>query len=235
MAMKSNVHLVPADTPPRSPERSKLAAAVDRHQAAIATLARIEAAIDHASETSYTVMETAAVAEAAIEAAKANADDHLVSIALGEVDGATSPLATTTAELERARNDLAVSRSTTTALEARQTAVTAEIEWSRVVLDDAIRDVLKAETSASVTAMMSKAKQLQAELVYLRVVLRHLLHDNGITEPLAQEVGSFLHDYNLPATFNCTELKDYSRHPAANQWRAARDALKVDADAALPA
>ena len=53
------------EPPARSVERQKLAAAVERHTTAIEQLARVEAAIDHASETAYAVMETAAAAEAA--------------------------------------------------------------------------------------------------------------------------------------------------------------------------
>lgn len=218
----------------RTPERERLAAAVDRHQTAIELLARIRSAHAHAEESLFAALTALAAAEAALAEAQANEADHLVAKALGETDAA-SPVALAAADVERAKADRDVIRNTIAALEARQTATASEIEKARYALDDAVKATLQAETTSFVTDLLRKAEEMQRELINERVVLKHLLHSDGIAEPLAQEVKSFLHKYHLPATYGCVLHENYDAHPAADQWRATREALRVDADAPLPA
>jgi hypothetical protein len=82
--------------------------------------------------------------------------------------------------------------------------------------------------------LLHKAEEQQKALVDSRVVLRHLLHGDGIGEPLAKAVSAFLHEYHLPATYNCPVRESYDAYPAADRWRAIREALRVDADTPLP-
>jgi hypothetical protein len=225
--------LVLADTSARSSEREHLAAAIVRHNAAVELLVRIKTAISHADESLFATLTALTAAEATAVEAEAGEADFLVSKALGETDAA-SPATIAAAEIERAKADRDVIRNTLAALAEREKSAAAEIEWSKSLLDAAVKAVLRSETSASVTTMMSKAKVLQAELVDLRVRLRYLLHGDSVDEAEAQEVKDFLHEYMLPATYNCKERENYSEHPAADGWRAACEALKVDADAPLP-
>ena len=93
---------------------------------------------------------------------------------------------------------------------------------------------MQAETTTFVADLLRKAEEMQRELINERVRLRFLLHGDGIGEPLAGEVSSFLHRYFLPATLGCVAHENYDTHPAANHWRAACEALRVDADGPLP-
>ena len=76
--------------------------------------------------------------------------------------------------------------------------------------------------------MLSKAQQLQRELIAARVVLRHL-HRLGVADAAA----GFLRDTALPAGGGQTEFGTFDE-AAAGGWRSAVEALHRDADAALP-
>jgi len=232
MTKISTMRLV-TDAEQRSPERSKLAAAVDRHRTAIDLLARIRSAYVHAEESLFATLSALADAEAAASTAAAGEAEFLVRKALGETDD-LSPVALVAADVERAKADRDVIRNTIAALETRQVATTSEIESARFALDDAVKVVLRAETTMFVTDLLHKAEEMQRDLTNARVKLRFLLHGNALAEPLAGRISSFLHNYFLPATLGCVAHENYDTHLAAASWRAACEALRVDADAQLP-
>ena len=126
------------DTSARSPARERLAAAVERHGTAIEQLARVQSVIVHADESLFATLTALGTAEAALETAQAGEADHLVAKALGETDAA-SPATIAAAEIERAKADREVIRNTLAALAEREKSVTAEIEWSKSLLDAAVK------------------------------------------------------------------------------------------------
>ena len=89
---------------------------------------------------------------------------------------------------------------------------------------------------AEVNRLLAAARSTQDELVRRRVVLRHVLHScTQRNDPETAEARSFLlSDSALPSTLGGPLFQDWDRHPAAEPWRRAREALMRDADAPLP-
>ena len=71
------------EAPPRTPEREALAAAQERHAAAVDQLAAVRVAIERTEQARRDAKENIAKAEAAVETAKTDAAVHLTAVALG--------------------------------------------------------------------------------------------------------------------------------------------------------
>jgi len=211
MTAKSNMRLV--NTEPRSPERAKLAAVIEQHNAAVAEVARVQSAIVHAEETTFVVRDTLITAEATLEAAKAGEADRLAAIALGESSGA--PIEDVEITATKARNDLDVARATHDALQARLERAEHKLTFARMALDDAIRDVLKVETP--VERLLSEFKAAHEKFVGLRRALEWL-DGQGV----------------LPKNIFWREPQRGWSEAGEAPWKAAVAALKSDADAPLP-
>lgn len=91
--------------------------------------------------------------------------------------------------------------------------------------------------------LLEKAEALTAELIKVRVELRHLLHtckpgEASLREP-TDETTRAVRDFllittELPGTYGSTSRVDWDHHPATDPWRQAREALTKDAEADLP-
>jgi hypothetical protein len=123
------------------------------------------------------------------------------------------------------------------ALVEQEAAAKYELQYAANDVDKCIRDVVKAETHATVSGLLRQAEAVQNDLISRRVVLRHLHRAEFIGEPEATAVKDFLRHNGdvLPGAFGSVEFHDYDKHLAAEPWREAQKMLATDADAPLPA
>src|ERR1035437_5838966 len=142
---KPAMRLVDATSPPRTPEREALAEAIARRDTATKQLARIQTAHEHASETVYDLKDSVDKAIATLDEAKAGEGSYLAAVALGDADAALSPVKAAAAAVEEANDQLGTARRTRDALEAEMKAVESELMWAKNKLDDAVRDVVRAD------------------------------------------------------------------------------------------
>jgi chromosome segregation ATPase len=133
------------DAPPRTPEREALAEAIARRDTATKQLARIQAAHERASNTIYDLKDSVDKAIATLDEAKAGEGSYLAAVALGDADAALSPVKAAAAAVEEANDQLGTARRTRDALEAEMKAVESELMWTKSKLDDAVRDVVRAD------------------------------------------------------------------------------------------
>lgn len=229
MSSRSNLKLATGEAPPRSPERTALAEAQQRHAAALDAVKRVEQAHEAARETVFRLMDVLKAAEAALKEAQAGGNARLAAIALGEADGNAVDVE---AAVQQATADLDVARRTRAALEQRAEREAAEVERAREAIDKAVADVVRSE--ADVAKLLAKAKAIQTDLIARRVELRFLY--NGFLEERGSELRQFLlFEQHLPAGRGQAERGNFDIHPAADPWKASIAALREDADAPLPA
>jgi chromosome segregation ATPase len=210
---KPNMKLV-GDAPPRSPEREQLAEAIARRDTATKQLVRIAAAHERASETVYDLKDSVDKAIATLDEAKAGEGSYLAAVALGEADATLSPVKAAAAAVEEANDQLGTARRTRDALEAEMKAVESELMWAKSKLDDAVRDVVRADPAIrKLAADFSSANR----------------HYNDLHRAM-ETVQNFLPD-DLKYWHGTGRWPDLA---AAATWSAAITALASDADARLP-
>jgi hypothetical protein len=208
--------LHPEQRPPRSPERDALAAGVARHQAAQADVERIKAArerfyrdvlgpADRAVEDASTAL--AEVVRTATDARQ------LAAVFLGETEAATSM-----AELKKGAADakaaLATAESTNAGLLERLVDADQELEWAESQRDTALAAAIAhSPEMAALIARFEAARYEAARLI-----------------PVFEVIGV----RNVPKGFLWSLQRSCPAPPEATVWRDAIEALKADADAALP-
>jgi hypothetical protein len=91
--------------------------------------------------------------------------------------------------------------------------------------------------------LLEETKALHDKLIANRIVLRYMLHElkphgahlQASTDEAAKAIHDFLrNEAELPGSYGSVQWTEWDRHPAANPWRAAREALMKDAEAPLP-
>jgi chromosome segregation ATPase len=211
--MKPNMRLV-GDAPPRSPEREQLAEAIARRDTATKQLVRIAAAHERVSNTIYDLKDSVDKAIATLDEEKAGEGSYLAAVALGEADAALSPVKAAAAVVEEANDQLGTARRTRDALEAEMKAVESELMWAKSKLDDAVRDVVRADPAIRKLAADHAAANR---------------HYNDLHRAM-ETVQYFLPD-DLKFWHGTGRWPDLA---AAATWSAAITALASDADAPLP-
>jgi chromosome segregation ATPase len=212
--MKPNMKLV-GEPPPRTPEREALAEAIARRDAATKQLARVQAALDRASDAVYDSKDGVDKAIAALDEAKADEGRHLTAVALGEADAALSPVKTAAAVVEQANEQLATARAMRTALEAEIKTAENDLMWTKNKIDDAVSAAVKTDPAVrQLVADFEAASKTYAELRQAMNVVRR--------ERMPDTPGSW------------DSVRNWSELPAATAWKVAIDALASDADALLP-
>jgi inosine/xanthosine triphosphate pyrophosphatase family protein len=225
------MRLVDATSPPRTPERAELAAAIERHAAAVEAVRRVGEAREQAAEVVYRASDALRAAEAALKEAQADEDAWLAAKALGEDAGISA--ADAEAAVTRAANDLAVARRTRDALDERVQRGAAEVERAREAVAKCVTAVAKSEAPAA--RLLAEARLLQNDLVARRIVLRHLFNSHLVADQEAAELRDFLLFQNhLPAAIGQVEYGNFDSHPAADPWRQALQELRENANAPLP-
>jgi len=201
-------------TPPRTPERAKLAAAIARYAAAKADVERIEAAREEIfSEVKMRALPARDEAAAALADARSRDTERLAAAYLGETDAAVA-----LGKLEKALVDAQAKideiEKTEIGLDARLKAAEEELTWSRSLRDQAHRDAIR--NSPEMAAQVERYNALCREVAILSQIIAV--------------------DY-APDSFRRSSLANYSDLPTeeASAWRAAIEAMKFDPDAPLPA
>jgi chromosome segregation ATPase len=210
---KPNLRLA-TEPPERTPERQSLALAIARHDATAKRLAAITAAHERASGAVYDLKDGVDKAIAALDEAKAGEGSYLAAIALGEADATLSSVKTAAANVEQANDQLGTVCRTRDALEAEMKAVESELMWAKSKLDDAVRDVVRADPAIRKLAGDHAAADR---------------HYNDLHRAM-ETVQNFLPD-DLKFWHGTGRWPDLA---AAATWSAAITALASDADAALP-
>jgi hypothetical protein len=182
--------------PERSPERDALAAAIARHVAAIARLEAIEAALE--GIFAHTAREAVAAAAEAVEDAKTRAARALFEKTTGPT------VAEARAAHAAAQDALAAAESARDALEAEAEAARGEITMSRVRLDMAVADAVRADPATA--RLVARWREVQREHADLRSAVQLL--EGG------------------PVPAGVTALRDFPDLQLADRRR---DAVPVDA------
>lgn len=226
--MKPNMRLV-GDA--RTPQREALAAAIERHAAAVEAVRRVEQGREQAAETVYRASDALKAAEAALAEAQADEGGRLAAKALGEDAG---PIATDAeASVKQASNDLNIARRTRDALDERAQREAAEVGRAKEAVEKCIGEVVRSKTD--VARLLGEARVAQANLVSRRIVLRHLFNNGLVAEQEQGELRNFLlFENNLPVGRGQVEYGNFDSHPAADAWKAALQELRENADAPLP-
>jgi hypothetical protein len=222
------------DTPPRTSERAALAAAIERHDAAQRQLAANKSAQEQTIDTRIEARRAVEKSAAMIEEAKVNAATFLANTIMGTAGEAPLTVKAARAAAQDAEDALEAALSAGAALAEQEKSAEREMRRAADNIDERIRDVVRVETGPAVPSLLKDAEMAQSDLIHKRVVLRHLLHNGSVDEAEKQAVKSFLHNTTLPGTYGCVEYTDWERHPVLAPWSRAREALRQDADAALP-
>ena len=199
--------------PARSSEREALAAAITQYDAATARLARVRQARAEADEVRYRASTTLTRAEAALAEAKQTEGARLAAVALGEQSDTLS-VAEAEVALVQATNDHTVCRNTAAALEARETAEQRAVEAALRTRDETVSATVKA--SAAMRALLAAQQAANGQLATLTLVFNRL-SEHGCN-PLPQ--------WGFDQRAGSTDLAD--------QWQAAINELRTNADAELP-
>ena len=225
---KPAMRLVDATSPPRTPERESLAEAIARHAEATNRLAAVQAARERTEQARRDAKEAIAKATAGVEQAKIDAAAQLVGSAPGALSVKAARAALTDCEdaLEAAIEAGGI--LVTTEKEAAD-----EVEWAQTALKKCVGAVVKSE--ANVGQLLKEAEAAQAELINKRIVLRHLFNNDLVAEQEQPAVRTFMLFQNtLPVGRGQLEHGNFDKHPAADPYKRAIEALRTDADAPLP-
>lgn len=202
------------EPPPRSPERQKLAAAIERHAAAERQIAALRDARERAFDRFRELNAAAEKAREALEQAIADEGRHLAAELMGEADDAPLTVRDATLALDSATAALDRLRRTREALEEQEKEAAKELEFAALPLRERVRDVVRADPAV---------RKLAAELTAARDRYRDLLR-------AADWLGDMLPD-DLQACRNVNAPADL---PTLPLWQAAVKALETDPDAVLP-
>jgi len=222
--------------PSRSPEREALAEAIERRDAIAAHLARLNAALEQSEGSLYGdggVMRAVERAETQLEEAKANESRHLAAVATGEASENANPIKAAELALTEAQAKLDHMRKTRDALTAEANDASSELDHAKRKIDDAVRNVMHSEAGDIIDQTLGEAAALQEQLGAKRLVLSFLREACFETWPPSDEtkpIRQFLEARPYPL-----EASSGTRaHPSLTPWRLAQEALRADADAALP-
>ena len=222
----------------RSPARSALAGAIERHKAAAAEKVAADAALHDFDELLSETRSAWSQASDAFDEAKSYYSDRLRMFGgseqevLREAAVRGLPAPRTVAEkakhaLEEAKKRLTLGTEGRETYEMRVIAAESALQTAASKLTEAVRAV----EQEPLADLLAKAKEAHAEAYRSRSVLRHASsHLDGVTsnynivtDGLAPEIRRFL---NTGVGDNDTV--------AIAPWEAAREALKTDPDAVLP-
>ncbi len=222
--MKSNLKLV-GDPPPRTPERERLAEAIERREAATKRLAQLGDALECLESQSHDAVVALEAAERQQREAKRNEGHILAAVALGEIDA--NPLAKAERAITEANERLDALRKTRAALKAEIEREEHELYWADAGVARCTRTVLREDGAAFIERTLQEAGALRAELAAKRSVLSFLetaAFDWPSEMALSEPIKKFL----------TASWPDSSQDPTLARWRDVQEALATDPDAPLP-
>ena len=201
----------------RTPERTKLAAAIERVTLATAALDKLEQARARAPNP-WEIEERVEQARVALTEARDGEAGRLVNKLMGEESG-PSPVAAAETLLADVENDLRQARRVRELLDQREGEARREIEYAALAVSRAVGETLQA--SPEVAALLSEYRRQQERASALAEMLRTVSRAAGISRE-HKNWESIRTDYRV------ADL------PGVSQWVSAINGLRADADAALP-
>jgi hypothetical protein len=224
-------------TPFQSPERAALAAAIVKAAGADARRAALAKAVTTADAEVRAARRAVEATAEAIEVAKSNVARHLTDTALGTAGAAPQTFRQARAAAIEAADHLEACLAAREALQSEQVDVHGLAALS---VQNAAVAVLRAEVGKRGVALATRVDALQRELVALGSELEWLFRKGAVPQvekddPIRDAVR------RLDSTPRQWTIGDIYRHHAAfaqpvgaQRWQAAFEALKRDANAALP-
>jgi hypothetical protein len=214
-----------AEPPTRSPERSALAAAIEKHTTAVRELdatnhayRQVKAQIYHDDDSAEVLVEKA---RAAVETAKENAVTRLTNIALGTGDDASLSVDAARAALREAEDKLQALLEAKPILASRLELCERNAARTKRALDEAVRDVVRSE-SASIRNLLAKYEAAKLEFERLRLDLYWFWRNDMMPD--------------RPREWGCIEpLRIDAGSAGPAPWRDILQQLTIDADAPIPA
>lgn len=225
---------------PTSAEREALARANEDNRTRRERVAAIETALATARNGLWTAKATLKAATAAIQAAKANAAQHLVSVASGQSEVPPITIKAARAALIDAQDDLEVAEATIAALEAELCDATNALNGSGSRTVFATLDLLRA--SPEIPALLEEVARLQIELANKGQALLWAADKKLI----AGVVGGMMPNGEWRPPSKARAVLDMLLSPplmwkglidpghGAAEWEAVLTALQSDASAPLP-
>jgi hypothetical protein len=206
---------VPAEPPPRSPERITLAAAIERHAGLVRHLTANMAAQEALHEVINAARDRVEAAGAAVEQAKVDAAQHLTASAMGTAGAAPVSVKAARTAAQDAQDDLDAALAARAALEKQRGPAENAVSLAEYTLNIAVRNVIRGDST--VVALVARFTALHRQFASLCAPLQYLDSANMLPE----------------------DLKAWRREPtmpgdSAAPWKAAVAALASDADAPLP-
>ena len=181
-----------------------------------ADVAAIGAALENVRHQIYDTRKAIGAAEANIEAAKENAASYATDLAMGLDVVAPQSVSEARAAHQHALDALDALIASRSALEQRLERARSGLEFRESLLADAVRDAVKADPAVLGLLEVYGARRRDFEEVA------------GVVD--------FLRRHRmLPDDFKGLSAQPIDKHPAVDTWQAAIDALKINADAPLPA
>jgi hypothetical protein len=216
--------------PARSPEREKLAGAIEAHQAAQGRLERLRTALAKATEDSIDALELAESRERELAEAEQTEPSNLAALAFGEV--APLDVGTLVDQAERrlaeAKEAHRQKRELRSALEAEIEAQRTRCSYTEMGLEAAIRGVIEAEPEPTMLIA-----ETQAALAHLSAVIAPLEMLGPVRLPQQHQW-----IFTLTAAVRNAVASTGRPLPEAEQllpaWAAALQGLHQDPDTALP-
>jgi hypothetical protein len=195
------------------------------------TLAANKTAQEATRKTRWQARDIVEKAPVLIEEAQANAAKFLTEQALGTAGEAPVSIKAVRVAAQDAQDALDAAISAGVALAKQEATEKYELQYAKGELDAAVRGVMRDEGSATIDRILVEAAALQEQLGAKRVLLSFL--GSECFEQNAEErrpIADFLTEPVFPWVWN----NKSHEHPVLAPWRAAREALRQSADAALP-
>jgi predicted nucleic acid-binding Zn-ribbon protein len=213
-----------SEPPPRSPEREVLAAAIEKHSAAVRELDVTKQALRTAKDRIYQDGNQAEVVErakAAVEDAKTNAAAHMTKTLLGNAGAAPVSVKEARRALQAAEDDLEALQAVEATLAKRVADCERDLAIAKRKLDEAIRDVVF--SGPGIRKLLIEFDNLKRDL-----------------EIRGRALSWFSRRFLIPDEFkNWQSTKMYD--PAHREvpegtepWKDALEQLAIDADTPLP-
>jgi hypothetical protein len=213
--------LVTTTTSPRSPERARLAAMIERHREATAAVARLAQARERAPRP-WSFDARLDAAQAALDEARGGAPARAVAELLGEAVEPALSVTATTATLAEIEQEASKAREIHKLLDDREREAAEEVSLAETLLRAAIADTCT--LAPEIAGLFVELDAAEVQLAAVRAALLAL-------GPTRLPNTSRARLWDLPRG---NWRDEAMRLPVFAEWRAAIEALRLDPDAPLP-
>lgn len=219
--MPAHSRIKPPAGPARSLERTRLAAAIEAHAAAVAQAERVTAAQQRAEDAYFELYPAVAAAREALARAREYEPLRLVDVALGDAEDIPGA-AEAEAALEEAEQRLAEARSVRSAIRDEAGRADQAVEQTKFEIDRAVAAAVAADPARA--ALLAEFRRVGARALHCAQALRTA----GLIVQGAEAHGLAFRIHEAPTSIDKTAFRP---DPG---WLNAIAALREDADSVLP-